>query len=82
MELNILLEKQIYHNGSFSFGLLEYEIHGNAEFKQYMIWYNWKKELIDIGNLHMFWNKQKPCSSLHTVCLVEYIAFSASLRYT
>ena len=29
--------------------------------------------------LHMFWYKQKPCSSLHFISMVEYISFSASL---
>ena len=35
--INILSEKQIYHNGSFTFGLLEFEIHGHAKFEQYMV---------------------------------------------
>ena len=36
-KIKILFEKQSYHNGSFSFGLLEFEIHRNTEFEQCMI---------------------------------------------
>ena len=36
-KINLLFEKQIYHNGSINFGLLEFEIHGNAEFEHYII---------------------------------------------
>ena len=68
-KINLLFEKQIYHNGSINFGLLEFEIHGNAEFEQYIIWYHGSKELIEMGNLHTFWNKQKLCSSVHTYYL-------------
>ena len=35
--INILFEKQNYHNRSVSFGFVEFESHGNTEFEQYMI---------------------------------------------
>ena len=36
-KINILFEKQNYHNRSVSFGFVEFESHGNTEFEQYMI---------------------------------------------
>ena len=41
--------KKFYQNEIISFVLLEFDIPGNSEFEQQM-----KKELIEIGNLHMF----------------------------
>ena len=64
-QINILFEKQIYHNGSFSFGLLEFEIHRNTEFEQYMIWSHWKNELVDIGHLPVL--KQNCSFSLYNL---------------
>ena len=34
----------------------------------------------DRGNLHMYRDRQRLWSFLHAICLVEYIAFPASLR--
>ena len=47
-------EKQVCHNSSVSFGLLEFEIYRKVEYEQYILQYHWKKELIQIGSSHMF----------------------------
>ena len=73
-------EIQFYQNDSIRFGRLEFEGHGNAEFEQEMVSL---EERVDRDRefAHVL-SKQKLRSFFCTICLVENIAFSTSLRYT
>ena len=73
-------ETQFYQNGSIRFGILEFEIHGNAEFEQEMI--SLEERVDQNTEFTLVLNKQRMRSFFRTICLVEYIAFFASLHYT
>ena len=73
-------ETQFYQNGSIRFGILEFDIHGNAEFEQEMI--SLEERVDQNTEFTLVLNKQRMRSFFRTICLVEHIAFFASLHYT
>ena len=73
-------ETHFCQNGSIRFGLLKFDIHGNAEFDQEMT--SLEKSIDPYRKFTHGLNKQKLRYFVRTICLAEYITFSASLRYT
>ena len=59
-------ERQFYQHGNIIFVLLKLRVTKMLSLNKK--WYHWKKELIGIGNSHMFWTGQN-------------YAFSMSVRY-
>ena len=51
-KINIFLQKKVYQNGSSIFDLLGFHVSRNTSLNNKR--YHWRKELIEIDNLHMF----------------------------